>query len=144
MDKKIFIILVFVLMAFTFTQYSFCQEVVVDTVVNQQSKILLTPINAGANDASLRDLQKSAGYKVEIISGNPKLLAVEISGPVVFKEISDGVGEITLKFLNSETEFDNWSWGAKAPYKVTFTVTAKDIRNTYTVSETGTFTFGKW
>jgi|WetSurMetagenome_2_1015567.scaffolds.fasta_scaffold15751_4 hypothetical protein len=144
MDKKIFALLVFVLITFTFVQYSFCQEVVVDTVVNQQSKILLTPINAGGNDASLRDIQKSAGYKVEIISGNPKLLKVEISGPVVFKEISDGVGEITLKLLNSEAEFDNWIKSKDAPYKVSFTITAKDVRDLYTVSETGTFTFGKW
>jgi hypothetical protein len=144
MDKKFFIILVFVVMAFTFGQYSFCQEVVVDTVVNQQPKIVLTPLNAGGNDASLRDIQKSAGYKVEITEGSPKAIMVEFSGPVTIKQLSETDCEVTLKLLDSEEAFNNWIKSKDAPFKVNFTVTAKDTHHTYSISETGTFTFGKW
>jgi hypothetical protein len=140
MNKKTFLIFAFAMLTFSFGQYLFCQEVNIDTVL----KIKITPLNAGGDDFSLRDIQKSAGFKVEIITDNPKAVAVEFSGPVTIKQITETECEVTLKFLGSEAEFDKWTKSKDAPYKVSFTVTLKDVYGKLLASDLGIFTFGKW
>lgn len=144
MDKKNFFILAVLIFTFSFGRFIYCQEVVIDTTNNQLPKIILTALNAGGNDVSLRDIQKSAGYKVEILGDSPEKLDIKFSGPISIKQKSTTEYEVTLSLLASETAFDNWSESKEKPYRVSFTVAIKNVDTKQTVNEMGVFTFGKW
>ena len=139
MNRKIFAIFVVALFALVFANYSFCQQ---DSVTSPSVQIKIVPINAGGNDFSLNELQKDPGFAVIITSGNPKFVQVTISGPVKTEQLSVTC-EVTLKLLDSEEAFKEWIKGKEAPYKVSFTVQAKDVRGTLLASDVGVFTFGK-
>lgn len=141
MNRKIFAIFVVALFALVFANYSFCQQ---DSVTSPSAQIKIVPINAGGNDFSLSELQKSAGYKIEIITANPKAVAVEISGPVKTNQITDLSFEVTLSLLGSQAAFDKWIKDKEAPYSTSFTITLKDTRGSVLNSVVGVFTFGKW
>ncbi|MGB9696206.1 MAG: hypothetical protein ACP5P3_00015 [Ignavibacteria bacterium] len=118
---------------------------VVSTKENQLPQITLQKVGPSGEDASLRSVQGSVGYRIIITDDFPSNLEVSFSGPVITKQVDKNVFDVTLNFLQSETAFDAWSKNKSAPYKVTFSVTVKDkYAPNHTTTRSGTFTFGKW
>lgn len=94
---------------------------------------------------SLKKLQKTVGYKVIINYDKPKNLDVKFPGPIKIKKVSSKEYEVTLNLLGSEEAFNNWSQGKSKPYKISFNVIVKDIKNpSISITKTGEFTFNKW
>jgi len=141
MDKRIFLILAFVLFSFTFVRYSVCQQ---DTSTIKPPQLIFVPINPGGQDFSLNTIQNNVGYRVEILYDHPERLDIKFTGPVIIKQISTTVYEVNLKLLNSEAEFDEWIKSKDAPYLASFTVSVKDAATSLTLNSSALFTFGKW
>lgn len=115
------------------------------TKQKQPPKIDIQKVGPGGPEASLRSIQNSVGFRVTIISSNPGDLSVSITGPVRTQQVSATVWDVTLSLLGSEAQFDAWSKGKDEPYRAQFNVTAKDKYNPkFSVSQVGTFYFGKW
>lgn len=115
------------------------------TKEKQAPKIDIQKFISDGEDASLRSIQNRVGFRVTIVSNYAGDLNVNISGPVVTKQVSPTQFDITLTLLGSESAFDAWSKGKVEPYKTSFTVSVKDKYNPkHSLTQMGVFTFGKW
>lgn len=112
---------------------------------NQKPEIKLKKIEASVTDSSLKSIQRTAGYKLEIIDDFPGQLKIEISGPVTYKKVGTSIFYITLNLLRSQKEFDNFTKEKEKPYKVSFKVKVEDkICPDHKIEENGEFLFNKW
>ena len=118
-----------------------------DTKATRQNKpqvVTISRMGPSGPDASLRQVQGSVGFRVEITDDFPGQLDIKFDGPVSVKQMGGTTFDVTLNLLSSESAFDNWSKNREAPYKATFKVTVKDKISGHTETQGGTFTFGKW
>jgi hypothetical protein len=115
------------------------------TKENQVPQISITRVGSGGEDASLRSVQNSVGFRVGIIDDFPQNLDVNFSGPVTTKQVGPTTFDVTLNLLGSQQAFDSWTKGKDSPYRVSFTVHVKDRLNPkHDLRQAGTFIFGKW
>lgn len=111
----------------------------------QAPKIDIQKFITDGEDASLRMIQGRVGYRVTVISSYAGDLNISISGPVTVDKKSPTQFDITLNMLGSESAFNAWTKGKNEPYRTSFNVTVKDKFNMkHSISQMGTFTFGKW
>ena len=114
------------------------------TKENQVPQISITRVGSGGEDASLRSVQNSVGFRVGIIDDFPQNLDVNFSGPVTTKQVGPTTFDVTLNLLGSQQAFDSWTKGKDSPYRVSFTVHVKDRLNPkHDLRQAGTFIFGK-
>jgi len=112
---------------------------------NQVPQISITRVGSGGEDASLRSVQNSVGFRISIIDDFPGNLDVQITGPVTTRQVAPTVFDVTLNLLGSEQAFDSWSKGKDSPYRVSFNVHVRDKLNSkHDIRQAGTFVFGKW
>lgn len=126
----------------TFKQGS--QSKTVNTKENGKPSIKLTRLVPAGEDVSVRRVQSTTGYRVEINDDFPGQLDVNFSGPVSVKQAGDMTYDITLNFLKSEAQFDNYTDGKDSPYTVGFQISIKDKIAGHSLTQSGIFQFGTW
>jgi hypothetical protein len=115
------------------------------TKENQVPIISIQKVGSGGENASLRALQNTTGFRVIVTDDHPENLSITVDGPVVAKQVDKTTFDVTLQFLGSEQAFDSWSKGKDSPYHISFTVHVKDkLYSKHDIKTGGTFTFGKW
>lgn len=120
------------------------QSKTVSTKENQKPSIKLTRLVPAGEDVSVRRIQSTTGYRVEINDDFPGQLDVNFSGPVTVKQAGEMTYDITLNFLRSETQFDNYTDGKDSPYTVGFQISVKDRIAGHSLTQSGIFQFGTW
>lgn len=105
-------------------------------------KITLQRLAPSGDGVSLRTIQSQVGYRISIDDPAPDQLKVKFSGPVVVKQ-SGSTFDVTLNFLNSKSQFDNYTDNKDSPYTISFNVTITDAAG-QSVTRTGQFSFSDW
>jgi hypothetical protein len=120
------------------------QSKTVNTKENGKPGIKLTRLVPAGEDVSVRRVQSTTGYRVEINDDFPGQLDVNFSGPVTVRQAGEMTYDITLNFLKSETQFDNYTDGKDSPYTVGFQISVKDRIAGHSLTQSGIFQFGTW
>lgn len=105
-------------------------------------KVNMQRLAPSGDGVSLRTIQSQVGYRVSIDDPAPDQLKVKFSGPVVVKQ-SGSTFDVTLNFLNSKSQFDNYTDNKDSPYVISFNVTITDAAG-QSVTRTGQFSFSDW
>ncbi len=105
-------------------------------------KVSMQRLAPSGDGVSLRTIQSQVGYRISIDDPAPDQLKVKFSGPVVVKQ-SGNTFDVTLNFLNSKSQFDNYTDNKDAPYTISFNVTITDAAG-QSVTRTGQFSFSDW
>ena len=120
------------------------QSKTVSTKENQKPSIKLTRLVPAGEDVSVRRLQSTTGYRIEINDDFPGQLDVNFSGPVTVKQAGELTYDITLNFLRSQSQFENYTDGKDSPYTVGFQISVKDKIAGHSLTQSGIFQFGEW
>ena len=120
------------------------QSKTVSTKENQKPSIKLTRLVPAGEDVSVRRIQSTTGYRIEINDDFPGQLDVNFSGPVSVKQSGPLTYDITLNFLGSKTAFDNFTDNKDSPYTVGFQISVKDKIAGHSLTQSGIFQFGEW
>lgn len=105
-------------------------------------KVVMQRLAPSGDGVSLRTIQSQVGYRVSIDDPAPDQLKVKFSGPVVVKQ-SGSTFDVTLNFLNSKSQFDNYTDNKDSPYVISFNVSITDAAG-QSVTRTGQFSFSDW
>ncbi len=105
-------------------------------------KVAMQRLAPSGDGVSLRTIQSQVGYRVSIDDPAPDQLKVKFSGPVVVKQ-SGSTFDVTLNFLNSKSQFDNYTDNKDSPYTISFNVSITDAAG-QSVTRTGQFSFSDW
>jgi len=115
------------------------------TIPNQKPKISMQRIAAMGEDTRVTTLNSTVGFRVTITDDHPEQLQVKFGGPVTVKILKPNeVYDVTLNFLRSKAEFENFTDGKSSPYSVGFTVTVTDPIAGHNIPAQNVFTFGDW
>lgn len=120
------------------------QSKTVNTKENGKPSIKLTRLVPAGEDVSVRRVQSTTGYRIEINDDFPGQLDVNFTGPVTVRQAGEMTYDITLNFLRSETQFDNYTDGKDSPYTVGFQISVKDRIAGHSLTQSGIFQFGTW
>lgn len=120
------------------------QSKTVSTKENEKPSIKLTRLVPAGEDVSVRRLQSTTGYRIEINDDFPGQLDVNFSGPVTVKQAGELTYDITLNFLRSQSQFENYTDGKDSPYTVGFQISVKDKIAGHSLTQSGIFQFGEW
>jgi len=105
-------------------------------------KVVVQRLAPSGDGVSLRTIQSQVGYRISIDDPAPDQLKVKFSGPVVVKQ-SGSTFDVTLNFLNSKSQFDNYTDNKDSPYTISFNVSITDAAG-QSVTRTGQFSFSDW
>ena len=119
-------------------------KVVKPLKIREYPQIIVTPLQEFGIDASLRQLQDSVCFRVEIIEDFIQNLSINFEGPITFNKISQTVFEIKPNLLESEDQFKDFIKGKSAPYEVDFKISVQDKIAPHKIEEEIPFIFGKW
>jgi hypothetical protein len=120
------------------------QSKTASTKENQKPTINFQALNSGSEDASLRALQNTVGFRVTIVDDFVGQLDVTFTGPVKVETKGNGVYDIVLKYAASKEQFERISEGKDSPFRASFTVTVKDKIAPHSVTRQAQYTFGEW
>ena len=116
-----------------------------ETKERKAPQIVITRIGSSGENASLRAIQNTVGFRVEIVDDFPGQLNTTWDGPVKITKAGPTTFDVTLDFIKSETAFDSWTKTKDSPYKVAFFITVENKLNpAFRIKQGQTFIFGKW
>jgi len=112
--------------------------------IREYPQIIVTPLREFGIDVSLRQLQDSVCFRVEIIDDFVQNLNINFEGPITSNKISQTIFEIKPDLLESEDQFKDFIKGKSAPYEVDFKILVQDKIAPHKIEEDIPFIFGKW